>query len=53
MYVPSRMLRLRPRVDVRRAQVIDRSFQGGDHPVVAAFPEGLYLKVLLARIDAP
>jgi 23S rRNA (cytosine1962-C5)-methyltransferase len=35
----------------RRAVVVDRCFQGPDHPVVAAFPEGLYLKVLIARIE--
>jgi 23S rRNA (cytosine1962-C5)-methyltransferase len=36
----------------RRAVVVERLFQGPDHPVAAAFPEGLYLKVLLARVDA-
>jgi 23S rRNA (cytosine1962-C5)-methyltransferase len=34
------------------ATVFDRHFQGADHPVPAAFPEGLYLKSLIARIDA-
>ncbi len=34
-----------------QATVIDRGFQGPDHPVPAAFPEGLYLKALVARID--
>lgn len=33
------------------AVVVDRAFQGPDHPVPAAFPEGLYLKALVARID--
>jgi 23S rRNA (cytosine1962-C5)-methyltransferase len=33
------------------AVVFDRHFQGGDHPVPAAFPEGLYLKAILARIE--
>ena len=33
------------------ATIFDRCFQGADHPVPAAFPEGLYLKSLLARID--
>lgn len=33
------------------AYVYDRAFQGADHPVSAAFPEGLYLKALLARIE--
>jgi 23S rRNA (cytosine1962-C5)-methyltransferase len=35
----------------RRAVIVERIFQGADHPVAAAFPEGLYLKVLVARID--
>ena len=34
-----------------QATVFDRAFQGADHPVPAAFPEGLYLKSLLARIE--
>lgn len=33
--------------------VIERHFQGADHPVPAAFPEGLYLKSLLARVTSP
>lgn len=33
-----------------QATVVDRAFQGPDHPVPAAFPEGLYLKALVARI---
>jgi 23S rRNA (cytosine1962-C5)-methyltransferase len=33
------------------ASVWERFFQGPDHPVEAAFPEGLYLKSLVARID--
>ena len=33
------------------ALVIERSFQGADHPVPAAFGEGLYLKALIARIE--
>lgn len=32
--------------------VFDRHFQGADHPVPAAFPEGLYLKSVIARVDA-
>jgi 23S rRNA (cytosine1962-C5)-methyltransferase len=32
------------------AVVTERHFQGEDHPVPAAFPEGLYLKALVARI---
>jgi 23S rRNA (cytosine1962-C5)-methyltransferase len=35
-----------------RATVLERWFQGPDHPVPAAFGEGLYLKSLLARVDA-
>jgi 23S rRNA (cytosine1962-C5)-methyltransferase len=35
-----------------QAYVLERHFQGPDHPVPAAFPEGLYLKALLARIEA-
>ncbi len=35
-----------------RATIVDRCFQGNDHPVAAAFAEGLYLKVLIARIEA-
>ncbi|MCS6901253.1 MAG: class I SAM-dependent methyltransferase, partial [Myxococcales bacterium] len=35
----------------RSAVVLERGFQGADHPVPAAFPEGLYLKSVLARID--
>lgn len=31
--------------------VIERAFQGPDHPVPAAFGEGLYLKALVARIE--
>lgn len=33
------------------AVVWDRYFQGADHPVNAAFSEGLYLKALLARVE--
>lgn len=36
----------------RSATVVERSYQGPDHPVVAAHPEGLYLKSVIARIDA-
>ncbi len=36
----------------KHATVIERHFQAGDHPVSAAFPEGLYLKAIIARIDA-
>ncbi|HVH44075.1 MAG TPA: class I SAM-dependent rRNA methyltransferase [Labilithrix sp.] len=33
------------------ALVVERAFQGADHPVPAAFGEGLYLKALVARIE--
>lgn len=35
-----------------QATVLERWFQGADHPVPAAFGEGLYLKALIARVDA-
>jgi 23S rRNA (cytosine1962-C5)-methyltransferase len=38
------------RVNVQ-ATVLERWFQGPDHPVPAAFGEGLYLKALVARVD--
>ncbi|WP_394823426.1 class I SAM-dependent rRNA methyltransferase [Pendulispora albinea] len=34
-----------------QAFIWERAFQGADHPVSAAFPEGLYLKALIARIE--
>lgn len=34
-----------------RATVVERFFQGPDHPVPAAFPSGLYLKSVLAIIE--
>jgi 23S rRNA (cytosine1962-C5)-methyltransferase len=33
------------------AVVLERWFQGPDHPVPAAFGEGLYLKALVARVE--
>ena len=33
------------------ATVVERAFQGVDHPVPAAFSEGLYLKAIVARVD--
>ena len=33
------------------ATVFERHFQGADHPVNAAFGEGLYLKALIARVS--
>lgn len=39
--------------DVRmKALVLERHHQGPDHPVPAAFPEGLYLKSIIARVEA-
>lgn len=35
-----------------RATVLERFYQGFDHPVVAAFPEGLYLKSVLAMVES-
>ena len=32
------------------ANVVERWTQGPDHPVPAAFPEGLYLKAVIAQI---
>lgn len=34
-----------------QAIVLERHFQGVDHPVPAAFGEGLYLKALIARME--
>jgi 23S rRNA (cytosine1962-C5)-methyltransferase len=34
------------------ATVLERWYQGADHPVPAAFGEGLYLKAVIARVDA-
>jgi 23S rRNA (cytosine1962-C5)-methyltransferase len=36
----------------RQAVVTHRSFQGPDHPVLAAHPEGQYLKTVVARLEA-
>lgn len=33
------------------ATILERSTQGPDHPVPAAFPEGLYLKSVIAELD--
>ncbi len=33
------------------ATVVERAFQGADHPVPAAFSEGLYLKAIIARVE--
>jgi len=34
-----------------RTTVLERFFQGFDHPVPSAFPEGLYLKSVLATVE--
>jgi 23S rRNA (cytosine1962-C5)-methyltransferase len=34
-----------------QATVIERWFQGADHPVPSAFGEGLYLKAVIAHVD--
>lgn len=36
----------------RRATVLERVFQGGDHPVPAAFPEGQYLTNLVVQVSS-
>ncbi|MFT3774721.1 MAG: class I SAM-dependent rRNA methyltransferase [Minicystis sp.] len=48
----TRALALGAREARMQAIVFDRHFQGGDHPVLAAFPEGLYLKSVIARVEA-
>jgi 23S rRNA (cytosine1962-C5)-methyltransferase len=48
----TRALALGARDSRMQAIVFDRHFQGGDHPVPAAFPEGLYLKSVIARVEA-
>jgi 23S rRNA (cytosine1962-C5)-methyltransferase len=47
----TRALALGARDARMQAMVFDRHFQGGDHPVPAAFPEGLYLKSVIARVE--
>lgn len=48
-----RSLALAARAVGRRAVVLERAFQGPDHPVPAAFPEGSYLCSLVARVEPP
>lgn len=48
----TRALALGAREARMHAVVFDRHFQGADHPVSAAFPEGLYLKSVIARLEA-
>jgi hypothetical protein len=31
--------------------VVERLFQGGDHPVPPAFPEALYLSTVIAYVE--
>jgi 23S rRNA (cytosine1962-C5)-methyltransferase len=45
-----RALALGARDSGRDATVLERVFQGPDHPVPAAFPEGLYLTSLIAEV---
>jgi len=47
----ARALALGARDVGREAIVLERLFQGADHPVPAAFPEGLYLSSIIAVID--
>ena len=48
----TRALALGAREARMEAIVFERQFQGGDHPVLAAFQEGLYLKSVIARVQA-
>lgn len=48
----TRALALGAREARMQAIIFDRHFQGGDHPVPASFPEGLYLKSVIARVEA-
>jgi 23S rRNA (cytosine1962-C5)-methyltransferase len=47
----TRALALGARDARMHAVVFDRHFQGADHPVPASFPEGLYLKSIIARLE--
>lgn len=46
----ARALALGARRAGRSATVLERLGQGGDHPVPAAFPEGIYLSTLVAEL---
>jgi 23S rRNA (cytosine1962-C5)-methyltransferase len=48
----ARALALGARDVGREALVLERLFQGADHPVPAAFPEGLYLSSIIAESRA-
>jgi 23S rRNA (cytosine1962-C5)-methyltransferase len=50
LYDLTRALGLGARDVGTRAVVLERLFQGPDHPVPAAFPEGLYLSTLIAEV---
>jgi 23S rRNA (cytosine1962-C5)-methyltransferase len=45
----ARALALGSRDVGREALVLERLYQGPDHPVPAAFPEGLYLSSVIAE----
>ena len=47
----ARCLAIGARKAGRGATVLERLGQGGDHPVPAAFPEGIYLSTLIAEIS--
>lgn len=47
----TRALALGARDARMRATVVERFFQGPDHPVPAAFPAGLYLKSVVALVE--
>jgi 23S rRNA (cytosine1962-C5)-methyltransferase len=46
----ARCLAIGARRGGRTATVLERLGQGGDHPVPAAFPEGIYLSTLIAEL---
>jgi 23S rRNA (cytosine1962-C5)-methyltransferase len=46
-----RVLALGAKQIERRMVILERFFQGPDHPVPAAFPEGLYLTTLVGRVE--
>lgn len=48
----ARCLAIGARRGGRSATVLERLGQGGDHPVPAAFPEGIYLSTLIAELGA-
>ncbi len=48
----ARSLAIGARKAGRSATVLERLGQGGDHPVPAAFPEGIYLSTLIAELGS-